>query len=69
MKIYVTLLSVVLATAVASTAQAAHARHHHVHRSAEASSTDWAGNPHMTLTQNQSAAFFRDAMNPMGARW
>jgi len=67
MKPYVLLLSVVIAASLATTAEAAkHARHHRA--PAEASSTDWPGNPHMDITASQRDAFFRDAFNPAGAK-
>ena len=69
MKPYALVLSVAIAVSMATAAQAAkHARHHHKAAVAEASSTDWAGNPHMDITAQQRDAFFRDAFNPAGAK-
>ncbi len=72
MKTSTALVALVLATAVAGTANAAtkhHAHHHtmHVARAATASSTDWPGNPYMDLQQQQVARFWHDAFDPYNA--
>jgi hypothetical protein len=72
MKAHIVLLSALLAVSATGTAYAAkHAKHHHVvhHRAAAttASSSDWPGNPYMDSRQDQVAAFWRDAFNPLGA--
>ena len=72
MKAHIVLLSALLAVSATGTAYAAkHTKHHHVvHRAAHAataSSSDWPGNPYMDSRQDQVAAFWRDAFNPLGA--
>ena len=67
MKTSTALVALMLATAVAGTANAATKHHHHAAASTEASSTDWPGNPHMDNRQDQVGAFWRDAFNPYAA--
>jgi hypothetical protein len=73
MKTSTALVALVLATAVAGSANAAakhHAHHHHAMHAAKAgtaSTTDWPGNPYMDLQQEQVARFWRDAFDPYDA--
>lgn len=73
MKTSTALVALMLATAVAGTANAAtkhHVHHHHamhVARAGTASTTDWAGNPYMDLQQSQVQRFWRDAFDPYDA--
>ncbi|MBX9826493.1 MAG: hypothetical protein K2Y27_16070 [Xanthobacteraceae bacterium] len=74
MKAHVVLLAALVAVSATGTAYAAQpTKHHHVvyHRAvhpATASSSDWPGNPYMDMRQDQVAAFWRDAFNPLGAQ-
>lgn len=68
MKIYAVILSIVFAASAATAVQAAGHKHHRKAAAATASKTDWVGNPYMDLKPSQSAAFFRDAFNPAGAK-
>jgi hypothetical protein len=69
MKTYALVLSILAASCVASTAQAAHHARHHKVVATKASTTDWPGNTYFDLRQEQRDAFFRDAINPLGAKW
>jgi len=59
------LLSVLLAVAVSTTADAAKKKRHH--RTAEAAITN-TGGPGLDATDAQRAKFFQDMFNPMGAK-
>jgi hypothetical protein len=60
MRIFTVILSLMLATTLATTADAAKRMRHH-RAPAMASKTDWAANPYMDATQGQRDAFFRGA--------
>ena len=73
MKTTTALVALVLATAVAGTANAAkHVRQHHVAHVAKAvttaSTTDWPGNPYMDLKPSQVQRFWHDAFDPFDAK-
>jgi hypothetical protein len=75
MKTGTALVALMLATAVAGTANAAkHVRHHrvahvaHAIQPATASTTDWPGNPYMDLKQSQVNKFWHDAFDPFDAK-
>ena len=71
MKTRTALVALVLATAVAGTANAATKQYHHhvthVAKAGTASTTDWPGNPYMDLQQSQVQRFWRDAFDPYDA--
>jgi hypothetical protein len=74
MKVFAVTLSIMVAasmTTAANAASAKHAHHPHSHHAVaptKASTTDWPGNPYMDSRPEQVGAFFRDALNPAGAR-
>ena len=71
MKTCTALVALVLATAVAGSANAASKHHHHhaMHtaKAGTASTSDWPGNPYMDLQQSQVERFWRDAFDPYDA--
>jgi hypothetical protein len=61
------LLSIALAVAVSTSAEAAKKKSHH--RAAEAVTVgSTGGSPGMDATDAQRAKFFQDALNPLGAK-
>ena len=67
------LVSFVGAVAFSTSAYAAHKVHHHHHHhkaaaAAEQTVGSTGGMPGMDATEDQRAAFFRDALFPMGAK-